>query len=65
MDASGFLEKLASFDEEEVFQVIEGCTVGGVVGDEVALVEEGIESGVKEFTPGREGRFRGYKRTSV
>ena len=50
---------------EEVFQVIAGCAVGGVIGDEVALVEERIESGVKEFTLDREGRFRGYKRTSM
>jgi len=61
----GFLEKLASLDEEKVFQVIEGFAVGDVVGDEVALVEKSIESGVKEFTAGREGRFRGHKRTSL
>jgi len=61
----GFLEKLSPFDEEEVFQVIEGVAVGGVIGDEVALVEESIEPGVKEFTTGRKGRFREHKRTSV
>ena len=61
----GFLEKLSSLDEEEVFQVIEGFAVCGVVGDEVALVEKSIESGVKEFTAGREGRFGGQKSTSL
>ena len=52
-------------DEEEVFQVIEGFAVRGVTGDEVALVEKSIESGVKEFTAGREGRFGGQKSTSL
>jgi len=61
----GFLEKLASGEEEEVFQVIEGFAVGGVIGDEVALVEQGIEPSVKEVTTGREGRFGGHKGTSV
>ena len=54
----GFLEKLSPFDEEEVFQVIEGFAVGGVIGDEVALVEESIEPGVKEFD-GAEGKIQG------
>ena len=52
----GGLEKLTPFREEKVFQVVEGLAVGGVIGNEIALVEKGIEFGVKEFTTsGREG----------
>jgi hypothetical protein len=46
----GLLEKLASLGEEEVFQGVEGFAVGGVIGDEVALVEQGIEFRVKKVT---------------
>jgi hypothetical protein len=61
----GFFEELASVDEEKVFHVVEGFAVGGVVGDEVAFVEEGIEFGVKEFTPGGRGRFGLHEGTSL
>jgi hypothetical protein len=45
-----FLKKLSSFDEKEVFHVVEGLTEGGVIGDEAAVIEKGIEFGVKPFT---------------
>jgi len=39
----GFWEKLASLDKEEGFHVVEGFAVGGIVGDEIALVEQSFE----------------------
>ena len=60
----GFLEKLASLGEKKVFQIIEGLAVGSVISDEVALVEKGIETGVKEFSTGRKGRGGGNKGTA-
>jgi hypothetical protein len=38
-----FLEKLSSFGQEKLVHIVEGFAVGGIVGDEVALVEEGFE----------------------
>jgi hypothetical protein len=61
----GFLEELASLDEEKVLHVVEGFSVGGVIGDEVAFVEEGIEFGVEEFTPAGRGRFGLHEATSL
>jgi hypothetical protein len=55
------LEKLASFGKEEGIEVIEGLTVGGGVGDEVALRKEGIKFCVKEgvnFGGGKAGFHR-------
>jgi hypothetical protein len=49
----GLLEKLTSLGEEEVFQGVEGFAVGGVIGDEVTFVEQGIEFRVKEFATAR------------
>jgi hypothetical protein len=54
----GVLEKLSSFDEEEVFHCVEGL---GVTGNEIALIEEGIEFGVKEFTTAKMGRVGLHK----
>jgi hypothetical protein len=57
----GFLEKLSAFDEEKVFHLIEDMSVLGVVGDEIAFVDEGIEFGVKKFTTARAGGFGLHK----
>jgi len=46
------LYEFSSFGEEEVFHIIEGVTIFGVLGDEVACVEQGIEFLVKEITNG-------------
>ena len=54
----GFLEKLSSFNEEEVFHCVEGLRI---TGDEIALIEEGIEFGVKEFTTAKMGRVGLHK----
>ena len=61
----GGLEKLTPFREEKVFQVVEGLAVGGVIGNEIALVEKGIEFGVKEFTTSRERRCWLHKETAL
>jgi hypothetical protein len=62
----GFLEKFSSFGKEEAFHVVESLSIGGVIGDEGAVVEQGIEFGVKKFTPGREnGGFGIHGDTSL
>ncbi|MDR0327564.1 MAG: hypothetical protein LBI05_04635, partial [Planctomycetaceae bacterium] len=55
----GFLEKLTSFVEVELFEVVEGLPVGGVFGDEVAFVEQGIESFVEQGADFSRGAGRG------
>jgi hypothetical protein len=57
----GLLEKLSSFDEEEVFHVVECLTEGGGFGDEIALVEQGIKFRVEKFSGGKMGRLRLHK----
>ena len=42
------VEKFSSFGEEELFHIIEGLSVVSVSGNEVAFVEQGIETGVEE-----------------
>jgi hypothetical protein len=37
------LDKISPFIDEERFEVIEGFSGGGGIGDEVALAEEGVE----------------------
>jgi hypothetical protein len=46
----GLLEKLPSFGEKEVFEIVERLSVSGVVGDLIALVEQGVEFLVEKFT---------------
>jgi hypothetical protein len=51
--------------EEEVFHVIESLAVDGLIGDEIAFIEEDIEFGVREFASARFGVSWLYKSTSV
>jgi hypothetical protein len=60
-----FSEEFSSFDEKEFVEVIECLPIGGVIGDEIAVIEEGIKFGVKQLTPGREGRFGLHNGTSL
>jgi hypothetical protein len=48
----GFLDELSSFDEEKVFEVVDGLSVFGVVHDGIAVVEESFEFGVEEIVNG-------------
>jgi hypothetical protein len=60
----GFLKKLAPFGEKECVKVIKGLTVGGGVGNLIALRKEGFEFRVKEgvnFGRGKPG-FHHYVR---
>jgi len=43
-----FTHKLASFDVQKVIEVVEVTTVGGIVADLVAVIEQGIETLVKK-----------------
>ena len=43
-----FSHKLASFDVQEVIEIVEVTTVGGFVADFVAVVEQSIETLVKK-----------------
>jgi hypothetical protein len=37
------LDEISPFVDEERFEVVEGFSEGGGIGDEVALAEEGVE----------------------
>jgi hypothetical protein len=64
----GLLEELPSFGEKEFFGIVEKLSVGGLVADLVAFVEQGIETLVKEgsdFGGGTRGGFRLHNNTSL
>jgi len=61
----GFLEKLSSFDEEEFFHVVECFAASSVIGDEIALVEQGIQFRVEKCPAVRKGRSGLHKSTSL
>jgi hypothetical protein len=57
-----FLEKFLSFGAKKVVEVVEGVTVGGVVHDEFAFGDQGIEVFDENGTNVRRGgRGSGYK----
>ncbi|MCL2710475.1 MAG: hypothetical protein FWE95_06315, partial [Planctomycetaceae bacterium] len=51
----------STFDEEEVFLGVEGLPKGGVFGDQIALVEEGIQFRVEKCTGAKWGDSGGHK----
>ena len=55
-------DERSSFDEEKVIEIVEGLSVGGVVGDLVALGEEDVEAFDEKITNGGGGGedFIGY-----
>jgi len=64
----GLFEELSSCVEVELFEVVESLSVGGVVGDKVAFVDQGIEILVEQgtdFGRGTTEGFGGYDNTSV
>jgi hypothetical protein len=52
-----FFEKSSSLEEEELFEIVEGFSEGGVVGDEVAFGEEGGELLREKVANGGRGRL--------
>jgi hypothetical protein len=51
----GLLEKRSAFGQEKVFEIVEGLAISGVVGDLIALVEQGVEFRVEKVTGGPGG----------
>ncbi|MCL2710488.1 MAG: hypothetical protein FWE95_06385, partial [Planctomycetaceae bacterium] len=61
VSARRFLGGTFDLDRKKGFHEVECLSVSGGIGDEIALVEEGIQFRVEKCTGGKMGRFRGHK----
>ena len=59
------IDKLPSFDEEKVVEVVDGPSVGGTIHDFLTIVEHGIEFLAKKFTNSGRGGWETHKNLRV